>query len=430
MSTASDRIGLRTWLSSASRPAFSAYAILAAFTTYFCMYAFRKPFAAAAYKDMSGLELFGTELSFKGAAVIAQIIGYALSKYVGIKLCSEVGYARRGRVILLLVALAELALLLFALLPGHWKFLALFLNGLPLGMVWGMVFGFLEGRRISELLGAGLSCSYIVASGYVKGVGQWWLDRGMEATWMPFVTGACFALPMLLAVFLLSQLPPPSAADEAARSKRVAMDGRMRSSFLRSNLLGMLPLLLLYFFLTAHRDFRDNFAAELWADMGYGAEPSNFTSSENWITFGVLVGLALLLLVKQHRRAVQAVYALMIIGCALIGVVTLAYQAEQVTGRTFMTVVGLGMYLAYVPFGCVLFDRLQALLGSSGNALFGIYLTDALGYTGSVSVMLFKDFGKAELSFLEFFESFSLLTSILCVVCFLLSLLGFLRVAR
>ena len=35
---------------------FNLYAIAAAFTTYFCMYAFRKPFAAASYE---GSKFFG-----------------------------------------------------------------------------------------------------------------------------------------------------------------------------------------------------------------------------------------------------------------------------------------------------------------------------------------------------------------------------------
>jgi hypothetical protein len=34
-------------LAAALRPVFVAYAVAAAFATYFCMYAFRKPFAAA-----------------------------------------------------------------------------------------------------------------------------------------------------------------------------------------------------------------------------------------------------------------------------------------------------------------------------------------------------------------------------------------------
>lgn len=67
--------------------------------------------------------------------------------------------------LLTLIAIAELALLGFALAPTEFKGLALFFNGLPLGMVWGIVVRYLEGRRSSEFLLAGLSCSFIVASG-------------------------------------------------------------------------------------------------------------------------------------------------------------------------------------------------------------------------------------------------------------------------
>ena len=53
----------------------------------------------------------------------------------------------RAWALVLLIAWAETALVLFAVLPPQGKVVALFLNGLPLGTVWGVVFSFLEGRR-------------------------------------------------------------------------------------------------------------------------------------------------------------------------------------------------------------------------------------------------------------------------------------------
>ena len=78
---------LTPWLEKAPGPVFATYAIVAAFSTYFCMYAFRKPFAAAKF---DGEFFLGTTVALKTALVISQIIGYALSKYIGIKVCSEV----------------------------------------------------------------------------------------------------------------------------------------------------------------------------------------------------------------------------------------------------------------------------------------------------------------------------------------------------
>src|SRR5262245_4190210 len=127
-------------------PVFVAYSILAAFTTYFCMYAFRKPFVAAKFEGES-FWFFGSTIGLKTALVISQIVGYALSKYVGIKVCSEVTPGRRAITLIFLIAWAEAALVLFGLLPNHLKVVAIFLNGLPLGMVWGLVVWYLEGRR-------------------------------------------------------------------------------------------------------------------------------------------------------------------------------------------------------------------------------------------------------------------------------------------
>ena len=78
---------ITTFLLSSPEIVFVSYAIFASFSTYFCMYAFRKPFAAATF---AGLQFFGTTIKLKKAIVISQIIGYALSKYAGIKICSEI----------------------------------------------------------------------------------------------------------------------------------------------------------------------------------------------------------------------------------------------------------------------------------------------------------------------------------------------------
>ncbi len=51
---------LTRWLTAAPDWLFGSYAIAASFSTYFCMYAFRKPFVAATYDQLGtflGLDL-------------------------------------------------------------------------------------------------------------------------------------------------------------------------------------------------------------------------------------------------------------------------------------------------------------------------------------------------------------------------------------
>ena len=74
------------WLECAPAGAMNGYAVAAAFMAYFCVYAFRKPFTAATYE---GLQFAGTDIQLKTAFVVSQILGYTVSKYLGIKLVSE-----------------------------------------------------------------------------------------------------------------------------------------------------------------------------------------------------------------------------------------------------------------------------------------------------------------------------------------------------
>ena len=420
MSKLGDR--LTAWLARAPAAVFSLYAVTMAFTTYFCMYGYRKPFAVARYTDMA----VGT-FDLKTALVISQVCGYALSKLLGVKVNSELPPGRRAWTLVLLVAWAQAALVLFAVVPPWAKLGAIFLNGLPLGMVWGVVFSFLEGRRTSEILGAGLSCSYIVASGAVKSAGAWLLGAGVSEPWMPATTGLAFAPLFLVAVWGLSRLPPPSPEDVHARTNRAPMDRRARRDFLLRYLPGIAILVVVYLFLTAYRDMRDNFAAELWVALGHSGTPAVFTVSELPIALSVMGVLSLLYLIKDNRVGLMATYGIMLAGTLLVGVATMLFDAQLISGMTWMILIGLGLYLAYVPYGCVLFDRMIAALGFVATAVFLIYVSDAVAYGGSVGLLLYKELGQPTLSTLSFFRAFSYVTCAVTTACLLASAVYFRR---
>lgn len=243
---------------------FSLYCIVAAFGTYFCMYAFRKPISAGTFEEFK----LGS-LDYKPVLIAAQVIGYTLSKFIGIKFVAEVTAARRAVGILVLIAMAEVALLLCAITPPPYNLFMLFLNGLPLGMVFGLVLGFLEGRKVTEALVAGLCASFIVASGVVKSVGRVLIDQfGVPEFWMPFVTGLLFAGPLLVFVWMLNQIPTPSKDDVVHRSKRTPMTRAQRWGLLWRHFFGLSAIVVIYILLTIMRSIRDDFAVEIWREMG------------------------------------------------------------------------------------------------------------------------------------------------------------------
>ena len=126
---------LTSFLQRAPLPVFTGVAIAASFSTYFCMYAFRKPFAAASFlsADGSAIKFWDTAIDLKTALVISQIIGYALSKYIGIKFCTEVRRERRAGMLMAMILAALTALVIYGLLPVQWKFVAIFFAGIAPG---------------------------------------------------------------------------------------------------------------------------------------------------------------------------------------------------------------------------------------------------------------------------------------------------------
>jgi hypothetical protein len=397
---------------------------VAAFAVYFAMYAFRKPFAAATYVDVAG---WHGAIDYKTALLIAQVLGYALSKLIGVRVIAEAGREARARLILALIGAAWLALVLFALVPAPWNVACLFLNGLPLGLIWGLVFSYIEGRRTSELLGAMLCASFILSSGVVKSAATMLMAAGVSEWWMPAATGIFFVPVLVIALWQLERLPPPDARDRAERVERVPMQAAQRAAFWRAHAGTLVMLVLAYTLLTAMRDVRDNFSAEIWAALGHGGQAALFTLSELPVAVVTLGALATLMLVRDNLRALLAMHAMIAGGAVLLGGATLAFQAGLLSPLAWMSLTGAGLYLAYTPFNAMLFDRMIAAIGTAANAGFLIYIADSSGYAGSVALLLVRSLAAPRVEWLRFFETCSYATAVVVLVLTGLSALRFLH---
>jgi hypothetical protein len=419
---------LQERLARANPVAFITVAGLAGFCAYFSMYAFRKPFSAATFDAVPGWHFV---LDYKIALVLAQVAGYAISKLIGVKVISELSPSRRGAAILLLIGASWVALLAFAVVPAPWNVAALFFNGLPLGMIWGLVFGYMEGRRVSEVLGAILCASFILSSGVVKTVGSWLINTvHVDRFWMPAAAGALFFPLLFVSVWVLSQLPPPNAADEAERVKRAPMSAAERGAFLAAYGPGIVLLTLSYILLTAFRDFRDNFAAEIWTALGYGKESAVFSQSELPVAVISLVALGAVMAVRNNLRALMVIHAIVVLGFVLLGVCTWAFQAHLISPLAFMILAGAGLYMAYTPFNAMLFDRLVAFSGRIATAGFLIYVADASGYLGSAALLVWRNFGEAKMNWLQFFIGSAYATSVVGAVLSTMAAIYFLNRSR
>jgi hypothetical protein len=389
----------------------SAWCVVAAFGTYFCMYAFRKPFTAAGYSDVT---VWG--MDYKSVLVTAQVLGYTLSKFLGIKIVAEVRPHRRAALLLGLIVVAEAALLLFGLTPPPFNFIWLFCNGIPLGMVFGLVLGFLEGRRHTEALAAGLCASFIVADGFTKSAGAVLLKVGVSEYWMPFLTGLLFALPLLLFTWMLTRIPQPSRQDVAARSERTPMNRAERRDLFRRYAPGLILIVLVYLLITILRSVRADFAREIWFGLQQSAPPEIFTQSELAVAAGVVVLNGSIVFLRDNRRAFFSGLASAGFGVVLVGVSLVALQMGALSPFVFMVLHGIGLYVPYLVVQTNLFERLIAMTRERGNIGYLVYLADSFGYLGYVAILLGQGSLARTQNFLAFFLTLSWVIVVACLV--------------
>lgn len=363
-----------------------AWALVAAFGTYFCMYGFRKPYTAATYADAM---FWG--INYKFLLIIAQTIGYVIAKWVGIKVVSEIKPHQRIRAILGFIAFAELMLLLFGFVPRPWNIICLLLNGLSLGVIFGLVLGFLEGRKHTEFLIAGLCASFIVSDGVSKSLGTMLLNYGVTESWMPFFAGLLFAVPTLIFIGMLAFVPLPSAADVAERSAREPMCSKDRRDFFIKYAPGLIGIITVYLFVTLLRSVRADFAPELWAGLGFHQTPATFTQSELLVSFAVIVIISFAVFISNHYKAFR--FSLFICLAGFIILLAAVWGLNHGLGTfNFMVLLGLGVYMPYVAIHSIVFERLIAVTKERANVGFLMYIVDSVGYTGYIVLMLLRYF--------------------------------------
>lgn len=363
------------------------FASVITFLTYASVYAFRKPFTVSSFSKAH--LIFG--MAYKDALVISQVLGYMLSKFYGIKFIAELKHIGRGKIIVLLVGISWIALLLFAITPAPYNIIFLFINGFPLGIIWGIVFSYVEGRKATDFIGASLAVSFIFSSGFVKSVAEYLkVDFNVTDWWLPFLTGLVFILPLILFVFLLEKIPPPSEGDIESRIIRLPMTKVERKNFFSEFRYGLVLLIILYVFLTVFRDIRDNFAADIWRELGFGNQPSVFTATEIPISIIVLILIGSMILIRNNRHALVITHIIIAAGFLLAGISSWMFINHFLSPFMWMTLVGLGLYMGYIPFNCIIFERLIATFKIGGNVGFLMYVADSFGYLGSVAVIISK----------------------------------------
>ncbi len=401
----------------------SLYTALISFLTYACVFSYRKSFTVATFE---GVKV--GDFSYQALLILSQGVGYMSSKFFGIRFIAELKRIGRWKVILLLVGIAWAALLGFALVSAPWGIPFLFINGFTLGFLWGVVFSYVEGRRSTDFIGSAMAVSFIFAGGFSRTVAVWLRDYfSLPEQWLGFCTGLVFAIPLLVCLYFMEKIPVPDEADIAERTPRLPMLRADRKQFLHAFGFGLLMVIITYVFLTVMRDLRDNFMSNMWNELGYGSRPALFTSTETITSLLVLTMMALLVFQRKNILAFRTIHIVIIAGFLLAGSASLLFVTGRMNGLLWMQLTGLGLYMGYIPFNAIFFERMIASFRVAGNVGFLIYIADAWGYLGSMGILVWKEMGRPTLNWVHFYSVTVLILAVIGVVSTVLSYIYFNR---
>lgn len=384
----------------------------AALLSYSLVYALRKPYTAASFE---GLTLFGTD--YKVAVTTIQILGYVIAKFFGIKLISELKRENRFRFFVTSAIMAEVALIGFGVLSAPYNAAAMFFNGLSLGCMWGVIFSFIEGRKVTDMLASLLGVSMVFSSGIAKSFGLFAMNElNIDQFWMPAVIGGV-ALPLLVLMgYLLKRLPSPTQEDIELRNERVVLDSEGRKRLF----LSFAPILTLLFIgnfmLLVLRDIKEDFLV-LILDMS-NQSSWLFAQVDTIVTLAILALFSAFVFFRSNIKTLMCLMGIVILSCITMAYVSFNYKALDLQPVVWLFIESLCLYIAYLTFQTIFFDRFIACFRIKGNVGFFIAIIDFIGYMGTVTLLSTKEFLNFDMEWFDMFNHMAFFVGVVCTVLF------------
>ena len=194
------------------------------------------------------------------------------------------------------------------------------------------------------------------------------------------------------------------------------MKSKERKAFFKQFAPGIIFSVLIYVCLTVFRDLRDNFAVEFWNSIGMNNIPTMLVVSEVPIAILVIIIIGSMIFIKNNKNAFFINFLIVFVGGLLLFLSTLLFYNQLITATLWMIIVGFSMYLPYIAFHALFFERWIAYFKIKSNIGFLMYVADAAGYLGSTLVLLFKNFNNTNYSWVSFFTFSAMITSVIIII--------------
>lgn len=384
------------YLKTKSELSTAIYIVTTGFIAYFMAYCIRSPLFV---NEFANETVFGG-LDLKIAYVMAQNIGYALGKIPSVLYAANLPQRRLFLALNCLCFMAMLFICFPAFIHSNvFRCFCVMASSFCLSPIYAMMVRYMEGRLMSDAIISFFSLSWILPSSVVKTVGQMLLNAGMKPYEMTVLLAVIGYVLFAIFTYLLHHSPPPSVADKRAKGLRRSTKGDDKWAFMRKYSPGLTCIVAAYMVLTAIRQFRDYFAPEIYSDLldETNVDPAIYTTTELPVGVVAMLCMATFYFLKDNFKAFRGMLMVMILGSLVVFLISFGYLSKiYADGVLYMAVLGSGVFLAYIPPGSMLFDRLMSVSGDNMTSTFIIYIMDGSAYICTLSMLMYKNFGADE----------------------------------
>ena len=128
-----------------------------------------------------------------------------------------------------------------------------------------------------------------------------------------------------------------------------------------------------------------------------------------------------MMLIKNNSIAFFTNQMIIFSGGILLLTCTILFMQHLISPITWIIVMGFSMYLPYISFHVMFYERWIALFKYKSNIGYLMYISDAFGYLGSTVVLCCKGAGFTTNNWTNFFCNIGITIGILIVVSSLVS---------
>ncbi|AYV77910.1 MAG: hypothetical protein Edafosvirus2_89 [Edafosvirus sp.] len=390
--------------------------------TYFCQYFISTSMFAGAFTTNS---ILGTT---KNALVISQSLSYIMGYIIGFFVLTKIDKENIFKYFIITIFGSFIPMLLFLTSSPLLQIIGTYISGIFITNIWGFIIFYVEGRYASSIIVMIIYMLLIIAGGFAKSMGTLMLSNDINENLMTVYCSIIGLVGCLFFAYLLNESPERSADEEKSKSSRKTGNdtATTQMEFIDKYKIGLITNSIAYGFISSYRKYRDYYQLELWTElMGKDFDAGIYSYSDVIISIVVTLIYCLIIYIKSDLISFFVLLVIMMGGSIIIIISTIVYSYQTYKPFVWIVVTGIGVYMAYVPPGVLLYDKLISATKTQISIVPIIFLSEMIAQVVTLITILIKSNVYNNYSYVSYFINISYIFGAIVVLGMIISMYNF-----